>query len=967
MFSRYQIEAAIINLQRGESVDEANDVINRWCKDRRSIKEAIDIITTSGDENVVFAACPIARRNINQNWTKYSESDREEIRSLLEERLVSFTGSDVILSQIISVIVAIALKDWPDTWKTCVHDFIHSATNSQEMCILDMKILSELIVTIHETKDITNFTRRRLIKEFDKSSTEIMQMIDWSLENVGFDNICSPVIKLLKELCLTAPYENVIEPFMSSMLPALFNTFATNELCYQDAMTTIKNLLIERSDAKEIATQLFTETIQLFAGFCSSEEEVPYHILIFMMEYLTAYGPDIDEVCFEGEDIIEETSDLVRLLYSTIAKNPPVDDHCEEYWALWRSVLYRYSRSSNSNNPFEALKPCLQLFSPLIPLIRESLYNGFASAAEDGKLRSVDSQACWIFITSADRSGMIEFLQAQEPSPSLCYAIGLVDACLSGREERDMVTKIFPALFEFNQKKENIEFGISLLYALSHVIRFMNKEFSFLTAFGQCLNNFLRSDDSSVRSAAVNAVFYISMRQPRLLLLNEKVIVEEDEESENGETKTRIKIEEDDENEGSIIYGVYGIVYDLSDWAVKNSTKILKSVSLVASSRPNQESRARIYEYVTSSILSLFKTGDKDSIQNALLIVNSLTKLKLKDGSMLFLPLYEQMIDILQVAAEENRETDVSKIIDAITSTLLVDINSSVMTNVENFSSILVQLSDFRESALLAFSRLRSKYEVLETTFDQIYDALIKDIILHLADDEITSDTYPVLRFIRAFNIRKKLISLLLEIVVHFIKDERLDVSKEALKVLRKIIDFLCDEQENSGQDQSEGDEKVDLMMIVEPRMHFIDAIFTALTDTFHKPIFKQIAKAIQDLYRAMSVASVVVSAEQFDNDINVVLTKIIPNFTLPNEDFLINFSKALRTHSGDFDLFQSDLKEFLVTTNCASPSDKNLFRQELKLDTIEQELMNLVEDEEKNAIVAEELEILPALMNFKI
>lgn len=980
MFSQQQIEQAIATQLRSQDINaiqQANQIIMQWSQSSRSIKEAIDIITTSQDESIILSVCRTAHNNILHNWMNYSEPDRIAIRNSLATRLVEFNGSEATRSIIIELIVAVALKDWPEKWPSCVQDFINSAASSPEMCILDMKILSELIVTIHETEDITNSRRRQLIAEFDKSSTEIMQMIEWSLTNVGFDNICVPVSRLLKELCLTAPY-STLEPYMPNMYPALFNSFAMNSDCYQDTMEAISNLVINRADAKDIATKLFNETLSILGNFCLDEDspnyiQIPNYILIFAMNFLSVYGPEIDSICFEGEDIIEDIAQLVQRIYTTIIKNPPITEHCEEYWTLWSSVLYRYSRTSNSKNPFEILQPCYQLFKPLIPSIRQSLFLGFSSAAEDGKLHSVNCQACWIFITSADKSGMIDFLEEQKnnPSPSLCYAIGLVDACLTGKEERQMIVKIFPALFEFNQKTPNVDFGISLLYAVSHSIRFMNRESIFFIAFGRCLMEFLRSPNLKIQSAAVNALFYISMRQPKLLIR----VVKTQPQNENGNENQYNDQSFETEGEGSIIYAVYDFLDILSSWELKNATKLIKSIALVASSQENAALRQKIYQNITNTLMSYIASGQGGIIDDSLSIINSLTNLKLQDGSMIFVPLFNELVNLLFLSTQNQSEVSPSEIIETITSSLLVDINPAVMQNVQNFSGILLKLVDFRESALLSFALLRKKYDIMEKIFDQIYEALVKDVIINLATTQV--EAFPILRFIRTYDIRKNLISLLLEVVVYFIKDERLEVSKESLKVLCKIIEFLCDEQ-NTQQDQNQEGEKVDLRMIVDARFHLISSTFQALTDTFHKQIFKNIAKAIQAIYRAMSVASLIITPEQFDNDFYTVISKIIPTYATnnfaafgatnnDNKSFIINFSRSLRGHSNDFVSFSSDLKEFLVATNYASPSDKNLFRNELKLDSLEEELMNLVSGEEKNAILAEELEILPALRDFKI
>ena len=914
MFTREQVETALADLNSPDSSvqSRANDLLLRWSCTPQSIVQAISIINDSSSESIIFSACVVAQRDIIQRWMTYVESDRASIRDMLCNRLVTFTGSDVVQNKMISLVVAIALKEWPENWPSCVQDFIASVATSPEMCVLDFKILSELIVTIHETDTITSFRRRFLIAEFDKSTALIMQAIDWSLANASFDQVKLPVIRLLKELCLTAPIEAL---YSEDMFVSLFRVFALDNVCAEEATIAISNLLINRADAKDVASKIFHQTLQILAEICI--DQCPEHLLLFIMNYLYAYGTDIDELCFEGEDMIEDTSDIVLKLYGTILNNPPIYEHCEEFWVLWRSVLYRYYRSSRSKNPFDALQPCFQLFQSLIPHIRSSLFQAFNSATEDGKLQSVNCQASWLFLTSVDKSGMIEFLSEQKPSPQLCYSIGLVNACLTAKEERELVFKIFPNLFEFNKSSNNIEFGISLLYAISHTIRFMKREATFLNALGLCLSNFVNSNDIRIRSSAANAIFYISMRSPQLLSSGENPIMN---------------------------YFLTNLNEIILQFELKNSTKIVKSLALVASSQTTPEERNRIYEVIYNGISSALSSDDISTINNGMSIIHALTFLDLIEATPLYLQLMDPLANILKMSTNAGNEMSTTSIIETITSAILKNDFNSIKSTLDGFVQFLIQIKDFREPVILSLAKLRSKFVPMEEFYDLIYKEQIEPIIPNLRETQV--EAFPILRFFRFYNIRLPIVPVLLEITVHFIKDERLDVSKEASKLLKVLI-------------IKEGDEN-QINEIINVRMHLLDATFTALTDTFHTPIFNSIAKTLNSIFLAVNSSNY--PPEQFDNDVALVLEK-----NSNDKEFLISFSKALRSHIQDFPAFSSDLKEFLVTTKCASPSDKQLFKTEIKLDSLAQELMNLVSGEEKTAIVAEELEILPALQNLKI
>ncbi|KAH0789683.1 hypothetical protein GPJ56_006185 [Histomonas meleagridis] len=888
--------------------ENANKIIMEWANSSYSLIQSLQIVSECNDETIVLGACSVALKCIIESWTQCQPNIRKNIRDTLCGRLLGFECSPVTKSKIIELIVAIALKDWPEEWPDCLDSFINSAATSPELCVLDFKILAQLITQIHETDTITNQRRKQLIEEFNKNTSNLLGMTNWAIGNIDFNLVGLDMITCIKALCLTSPKELLIIP---GFVPTLFNTFVLNELTSNVAIDAAINLFINRPDSHEIVKELLDQIIEIASNII--ENGYPPSFPFFLIQFITEYGVSIEEMCYGEEDNIdEELINWTLTIYRVILQNPPTETHCEEFWHLWRSILYRYFRASKSKNQFDALQPCLLLYKNLIPEIRESLYTSFTSAGEGGKLKSINCQACWIFLTAIDKRGMIEFLLSiQQITPSLCYAFGLLDACLNNQEEHELLLGILPKLFQYQQNSKSIEFGVSLLYALSHSIRFLNQEIQFLTVFGSCLYHFLESEDLTVRSSSVNALYYVSIRQPLLLC-----------------------------KEPEPIFGM--LTGKLPEWIVKfdvkHSIKLAKVIVNVGSAQINDYNSAEVYNSLTHIILQMTQSGNIQLVVNALQIMNEITKIKLNRKEIVFSQFVDIIIPLLQTILV-NSEAYFSQLTETMTSVINTFEFEVIKQIIDQFVGLLLQQPQFKEVSLIIFSRLRKYFVQMEVFYQMIQDQFVQPLLPNLAQTRV--EVYPILKFSRAFNRRPETVGILLEISAYFITDERLNVAKESSKMLRTLIlDYY--EAQNINE-------------IVNCRMQIMQAIFTALTDTFHTPIFNSLAKALNAFFK--TITSSTYPPQQFDNDV-VTLLKNLTN----DMNMLRNFSGYLRFNVLDFKQFAQGLRDFLIAVKCASNSDKYLFKQEIKMDNLTEELMSIVSAEERDAIKAEEIEALPDL-----
>ena len=909
-----EIISAIQTITTGCNPDDyktANDVIMEWKSSSQCLIQSIQIAVESEEDNVVFTAGCVAHECIVSMWNQCPQNLRVNIRNTICSKLLNFKGTSKTRGKLIEMIVAIGLKDWPEEWSDFLSGFINSAADSPEICILDFEIIADLITEIHSTETITNQRRKQLIDEFDKSTPELLAMTNWAIQNIDFQDVGLNIIKCLKALCLTAPKAILL---VDGFIKSLFTIFVMNETTHEVGIETVINLLIKRTDAHEIVNDNLDEIIEIINEIINIG--IPPLLVTFLIQFLTEYGSNIEEMCYGDESIDEELINWTLTIYRLILSNPPIEEHNEDFWYLWRTILYRYYRASKSNNKFDLLQPCIQMYQNLIPEIRESLYIGSQSAGEGGKLKSINCQTCWIFLTSIDKKGMIEFLSSRQPSTSMCYALGLIDACLSNQEEYKLLIQILPILFGYQAKSQSIDFGVALLYALSHCIRFLNQESTFLEVFGGCLLNFLNSENNTVRSASVNALYYVSFRRPLLLCKPPTPVYD----------------------------GLSRVIGDMiAKFDFKHSVKLCKSLASIASAQTIESIIHDVYDLLFSSISQLTSSNDTQSVVNGLQIINEITKMKLNNGDIIF----SQFVDLLIPMIKEimvNNESYFTLVAETMTSVIDTFDFETIKMIIDQFVGILLQLPQFKDASLIIFSSLRKHFIQMEVFYQMIKDKFIQNVLPNLSKTRV--EAFSILKFFKKFSIHIETIGILLEISVHFVTDERIEVSKEAAKLLRKIILYLY---ENQTIDD-----------LVNERMQIMGALFSSLTDTFHQPIFNSLSKALNSYIQA--ITSSTYSMTSFDNDVATIL-KGLTN----NNEMLLNFSKYLRTNALDIGQFSSGIREFLVSIKCASRSDKNLFKYEIKLDKLTDELLNLVSNEEKDAIKAEEVETLPDLANLTL
>jgi hypothetical protein len=265
----------------------------------------------------------------------------------------------------------------------------------------------------------------------------------------------------------------------------------------------------------------------------------------------------------------------------------------------------------------------------------------------------------------------------------------------------------------------------------------------------------------------------------------------------------------------------------------------------------------------------------------------------------------------------------------------------SVAGPLEAFVGKLIVGAVDEVAAVYACADLRLSFVQMEV----FYDALFERFIGPMTGEPVAAGA--VLRHFRRFDTRLEHVSGACETAIHFVSDERIEVSIEASKLLKKLlIEFY-----NAGS----------VAAVVDAAEQIMRALFGALTDGAHTGAFRVLAKAVSAFFTVMA-ASAIPPAE-FDAKLVEVIGEVAGNSALVGD-----FARYLRGCYADLEQLIAAIGEFLVAIRCASETDRAVFaRDGIEMDDMMKELLGMVPEADREAIRSEEFDLLTELANLDV
>lgn len=919
---------------------DAVEYLYKWGESPGCLHQICEILRTNDDNKFVLGQIlPRAKICVVQNWLKYTDEDRTFFRETFSIKFDNYQGEQYILDFLVAIIAEMALKDWPHEWPQCMDYYIQRCADSIEHCIKSFNVIAKILESINDSDNLTTMRRNELNQLAMNHHERFFEILDGSLANYDPNQMRGPVLVLLSSLSLSAPIERIFGIF--SLHTFFTNLIVDPQLC-QIAIKTLTNILLVRNDADQIFTDHYQEIIVYFMRFfCEFTEEeleelfkedlqelreveiahleLTDEIFEFILRYLEHYTRMLEDACVYEDSIRQPNFSIVHLIYSGLLRTELPYNCVTPYWDLWRDILMRLIKAHRSKNIFDSLTPVAAVFDDeLIDQMVESFFEALETAISGGQIKNTSAQAAWVAICSLRSEEVFEFISHQSQiSSKMCYALGVLNTVINASQEQQLLEETLPALIEFNQSSQSAEFSCSLLYYLSHSTRSLaNLEILMQTFVHLLASNFASEDENLAKSTAA-AFMYSASRSPHVYWkINDA----------DGSPLFRIVLNE---------------VNTCAGLAEENALRIFCGIARIAKSIQNEEIRNEIYDMLFNAAITQIQTSDQDSIARGLKLIAQLAemdlpgvKAKLKD---IFVPLLGLV--------ERARDMHETYFFMQSTATIIMIFKQFDLTDAGEAMNMLMEIllnsASMPESALYACNDIRRQFDPVERYADEVREAYVKPFLDHWGIEKVT----PVLQFFRFWNIKDVEIENVIDLAASCIIDARATIGKEACKLLRRV--FAICSTENA-------------KLVMARREQIIRALFTAISDTYHLQVFDSLAKTILAFYKIALLVHY--NMREFDNEVAAVLQENVQFADVRNE-----VSPKLRQVIGNVEEFKGVLRELLVTIKSANMSDKKLFKREFKLDSIRSQIESLADTEEKSAIKAEELELLPMLAKLSI
>lgn len=284
----------------------------------------------------------------------------------------------------------------------------------------------------------------------ERAVSLLFHRINSSLSENYFGDINLLIISLLSEL---APFASLSHFQQPGLYESIFVLFMNDPKTFDKSIEFLEKFY-DRDDIHLVFDDFLMITIINLSNFSPPKPQ----LWRFMCKYFAKFGEQIEEMCdFKALDSNGLLPIFTRSLiwtYRNIYQNPPDKTHEEDFWQLWKNILFRYKKAIFDLNSFKSIqqdpndahykeindikRPVMGLFEGLMNEIRLSIYFGLHSALENGNYVSETPLEVWKLLHEIDCQELISFLESQLENDALHVALkASLQFC--GDEYRDRV------------------------------------------------------------------------------------------------------------------------------------------------------------------------------------------------------------------------------------------------------------------------------------------------------------------------------------------------------------------------------------------------------------------------------------------------------------------------------------------------------------------------------------------------
>lgn len=516
-FSVEEVENAANMIQNsGTQVAESISYLETWKKNPDSIFQACEVIRTSENLNAHFFSALVLDHNIPNTWRDINEEDKEQIRSFISQQI--FTYDNVLIIRKMSMALAhIAVFDFPQQWE----GYETYLFPDDESCATFL-MLEAFFEDVDTSKYITEQRRQRLKNDLNSRIDFFLPRIQFALEN---PDLCENAINAYKAMIKWAPNSAVRNEFIE----AIFLRFIPVESTLEVGVDCLKKIFLQRNDSDSLFHTFKYQLLQLLSGTKLSNEQsitnIPI-VLKFLISLFNKYMMPIEKMAIESPD--PNVRQHFEFLITTILSIPTDKMYIpNKFWIMWYGIFNRIVEQKIGTMRFDF---ATQLFMPILQTIIQSLYVLLPESIDEDGVLKAQAQNCFAKLLEIDFDEVKNFLEQQNPSSSLSYALGSLLSVRAPRQDLTCFVQIVEVLFKESTDKidyDDDEYIVALMYGFSRSASFL----STLGHFGRFLElaiTCLRGSDDVMCNAATHALLYTAQVNPDLFFADDTQIILDD-------------------------------------------------------------------------------------------------------------------------------------------------------------------------------------------------------------------------------------------------------------------------------------------------------------------------------------------------------------------------------------------------------------------------------------------------------
>jgi hypothetical protein len=524
----------------------ANEIINKWLESENILGEMTEILSRNDDRYVRFKIASGMKIKIEFLWGSTPDELKAAIRQELVNQIQKMTDIEDNLRAISKCIGIIASLDMPDEWEN-FFEFCFAAEGHTPQQV--MACLCILNAYAEEIDNSTIISRRHKIAERN-------QLID---NGQLFFNTCmmgfqDPVTNPLALKCLNylLKWSQIADFVTDELINKLLNQDLINSASQKAALECLTTIFVERSDnfmyfrrlSPFVAIALNTHKDPTNPNLpITNSEDVMNFLIKFMFPFLDIIRVlNLPEETTKNKVLMAELSNMAEEPLASIAEAgidlPTFNEMIvnlihvilsipmatTEFWSLWQSIFRDMQHESFLNT----VMSLHGVFEPLMPVIRDSIYRLLETAADetDGSCISV-ARICFSALIDLNQEEAAQFLNEQEPSVSLCFALSSAALCYNTETIMENISEQVSKILESISEESSQEFICAAVFACSHVNAFIESDPNiFMTVIRFLLEN-ISSGTGKVISACALALVNIIKEAINFLSSNCSTLVGE--------------------------------------------------------------------------------------------------------------------------------------------------------------------------------------------------------------------------------------------------------------------------------------------------------------------------------------------------------------------------------------------------------------------------------------------------------